>query len=88
MLCTVAIYRLILNSQLMMLLALDLFCKSQILIQTTAMSGLEDVLMILGFDISTMSLKMCVFLITSLMILEVIERLVLLRVYESVTNFI
>ena len=52
------------------------------------MSGLENALMILGFDTSTTSLKICVFLITSLMILEVIGRLVLLRVYENATNFI
>jgi len=65
----------------MMLLALDLFCKSQMSIQTTAISGLENALMILGFDTSTMLLKICVSLITSLIILKVIGRLVLLRVY-------
>ena len=49
---------------------------------TTAMSDLKDTLIIQDFDTSTISLKIYNFLITFSIISEVIERLVLSRIYK------
>jgi len=57
-------------------LAFVLLWTFQILIQIIAILDLDDALMICGFDVKHMSLKMCVNWMIDLITLELIEMLV------------
>jgi len=54
-------------------LAIELFCESQISTQTIAESELDDALIIQGFKVRVISLKMCVCWIASITISEIIS---------------
>jgi len=68
-------------------LAVVLFCKSQMLSQMTAMSDLGNALIICGFNASIMLLKICIYLITLLMISEVMEEFDYSETYGSPVIF-
>ena len=63
----------------MIVLALVLFCESQILTQTIAISDLGDALTIQGFKASMMLLKICISLMMLLIMSEVTEEFVCSR---------
>jgi len=72
----VVIYLPMLKYQLMIDLVMELFCESHILTQTTAKLELDNALIIQGFKVRTTPLKMCICLMASSTISEVMGWLV------------
>ena len=72
----VVIYLPMLKHQLIIDLAMELFCESYISTQTTAESELDNALIIQCFEVRTISLKMCICLMASSTISEIIGWLV------------